>query len=178
MLARRALLCLFSATLGLAVFYASLIKTSQPLNSEQRTAVREALGRLEQAGFDSDVFLLKRIAVYRSTDHWFNATAAKESAFAATNYPFQIVTLYADLFTYPADDVERAAILLHEARHLRGEGEKEAYAYVWRNRARLGWTSASYGASVVWQEIRKQTADHSPELFVCPDKPFLDCTED
>jgi hypothetical protein len=102
---------------------------------------------------------------------------AKESAYAATNFPFEILTLYRDFFTYPADDTERAAILLHEAKHLAGKNEHDAYEYVWKHRKQLGWTSDKYYTSPVWQGIRKQTKDNVPLLFVCDFNEGGDCTQ-
>jgi hypothetical protein len=75
------------------------------------------------------------------------------------------------------DDTERAAILLHEAKHLEGKGESAAYEYAWINRKRLGWVSQKYRASEVWLNVRSQTREYAPNLFVCPEKEFADCTE-
>ncbi len=107
----------------------------------------------------------------------YTASVAKENAYAATNFPFAIITLYSDFFAYPQDDTERAAILLHEARHLQGEDEHQAYSYVWQNRHRLGWTGDRYGESPVWANIQRQTRDQAPELFNCPSMRNGDCTE-
>lgn len=158
-------------------FYASLIFSATPLTREQSKSVADAVNLLDKAGFEDEVFLLRRLAVFRSNDNWLNASVEKESAFAATNFPVEIVTLYPDFFTYPVDDVERAAILLHEAKHLQGEGEKEAYEFVWKNRKRLGWTRDKYAMSEVWQNVRRQTRDQAPNLFVCDFNNFGDCTE-
>lgn len=132
---------------------------------------------MREKGFTSDAMLLDNFTVYRRNDNWLNASVAKENAYAATNFPFEIMTLYPDFFTYPIDDTERAAILLHEARHLRGEEEPAAYTYVWKNRIQLGWTREKYSASPVWSNIRSQTRDTVPELFTCSEKDFGDCTE-
>ena len=132
---------------------------------------------MNEKGFAREALILDNFTAFRSNDNWLNASVAKENAYAATNFPFEIMTLYSDFFTYPADDTERAAILLHEARHLFGENEKEAYEFVWRNRKQLGWTDDKYVNSVVWMNIRKQTKDNVPNLFVCDFKEFSDCTE-
>ncbi len=174
---RRACICIFVCAAALAGFYVSLLFSASSLSYEQKVTVKNAIAQLENTGFANEAFLLKRIAVFRADDNWLNSTVAKENAFAATNFPFEIVTLYADFFTYPVDETERAAILLHEARHLRGEDEKEAYEFVWKNRTKLGWTSEKYATSVVWSEIRKQTRHFAPNLFVCDANPFGDCTE-
>ena len=79
--------------------------------------------------------------------------------------------------TGPTDDTERAAILLHESRHLRGQDEHAAYKYVWTHRTQLGWTRQKYIGSDVWRNIRRQTQDNVPELFVCDSGESDDCTQ-
>lgn len=174
---RRAIICVVVCLLAVLSFYLSLIATSKSLNFDQRTKVGAAIDVLEVQGFASEVVLLRRFAAFRSSDNWFNAMVPKENAFAATNFPFAIMTLYTDFFTYPIDDTERAAILLHEARHLSGGDEKDAYSFVWKNRAKLGWTREKYTSSTVWKNVRDQTREYSPEIFACQDKEFGDCTE-
>jgi len=175
---RRAVVCILVCISGLAGFYVSLVVSAKPLAYEDRKSVEAAIAMLSARGFSHEAMLLRRIAVFRSTDNWLNASVAKENAFAATNFPFAVVTLYPDFFTYTADDLERAAILLHEAKHMEGADEKEAYEFVWKNREQLGWTLENYGNSVAWIEIRNQTRDQVPVLFVCEKNPFGDCTED
>ena len=160
-----------------AGFYLSLITSAERLSYEQKETVRRATDVLRDRGFDTEAMLLSRITAFRASDNWLNASVAKENAYAATNFPFEIMTLYPDFFTYPADDVEKAAILLHEARHLMGEGEKDAYAFVWKHRRQLGWTQDKYGTSPVWTNVREQTRDLVPELFNCADKLMGDCTD-
>jgi hypothetical protein len=161
-------------TLG---FYLSLIASAKPLDLEQKETVNRAMQLLRESAFETEAMFLSRFTAFRRDDHWLNAAVPKENAYAATNFPFQIMTLYADFFAYPEDDVEKAAILLHEARHLMGEGEKEAYEYVWKNKARLGWTKENYPVSEVWLNVREQTREHAPDLFICTEKPLGDCTE-
>lgn len=161
----------------IAGFYFSLVLSARGLDAEQKRTVDAAIDVLEAKGFSKEVFLLRRLAAFRSEDNWLNASVEKENAFAAANFPFEIVTIYPDFFTYPTDDVERAAILLHEAKHLAGADEKEAYEFVWRNREKLGWTYEHYRNSNVWNEVRKQTRDYVPNLFVCDVNAFDDCTE-
>jgi len=173
----RAVICLGVCVAMVLAFYVSLIASAESLNIEQKHTVRRAIGVLREKGFTREVALLENITVFRGDDNWLNATVAKENAFAATNFPFAIITLYSDFFTYPTDDVERAAILLHEARHLQGEDEPKAYAYVWRHRQQLGWTADKYAASYVWDNIRRQTRDYVPGMFNCPEKRGGDCTE-
>lgn len=175
---RRACVCVLVCIIALAGFYASLLFSAAGLTREQRKTVESAIELLDDKGFTDEVFYLRNLAVLRSSDNWLNSSVAKENAFAATNFPFEIVTIYPDFFTYPADATERAAILLHEARHLAGKDEKDAYEFVWRNRKRLGWTTDIYAASPIWQEVRKQTREYSPVLFVCDFNNYGDCTEE
>ncbi len=173
----RALICLLVCVLAVVGFYFSLVISAEPLTIQQKNSVRRATAILKDKGFSGHAFLLENLTVYRSNDNWLNASVAKESAYAATNFPFEIMTLYPDFFTYPVDDVERAAILLHEAEHLKGHDEHDAYKFVWENRKALGWTKDKYWSSPVWQNIRQQTIDHVPELFNCPQGEYRDCTE-
>ena len=172
----RFLIFLAVSAAAVGLFYTSLIFTASPLTIDEHAKVESAIFYLEKRGFVNEAFLLKDIATFRNNDNWLNASVAKENAFAATNYPFAIITLYPDFFTYPADDTERAAILLHEARHLKGYGEEDAYEFVWRNRKYLGWTAVRYADAPVWQNIRKQTVEFAPNLFVCDFNPQRDCT--
>lgn len=158
-------------------FYFSLVASADPLTIEQKYSVRRAIAVLKNKGFSQQAFLLENVAVFRGNDNWLNASVAKENAYAATNFPFEIMTLYSDFFTYPVDDTERAAILLHEAEHLKGKNEHDAYEFVWTHRKQLGWTKDGYAASPVWQNIRKQTNDNAPNLFVCEKNDYNDCTE-
>ncbi len=174
---RRIFIFLLVCIAAIGIFYSSLVFTASPLSRPEKELVDSAIGILESSGFINEAYLLRDLAVFRGNDNWLNASVPKENAFAATNYPFAIVTLYPDFFAYPEDDVERAAILLHEARHLKGYGEDDAYEFVWRNRKYLGWTAERYGDSIVWQNIRRQTRDYAPNLFVCDFRPSRDCTE-
>ncbi len=173
----RAVVCicvLFAVLLG---FYLSLVISAASLTIDQKSSVRKSTKLLKDKGFTGQAFLLENLTVYRSNDNWLNASVVKENAYAATNFPFEIMTLYPDFFTYPIDEIERAAILLHEAEHLKGKNEHDAYAFVWSHRNQLGWTKDVYVHSLAWRNIRNQTKDNAPELFVCNDKEFADCTE-
>lgn len=161
---------------AVAGFYASLVFSAAPLSAEERLHTFEAIQLLEEKGFADEAFLLKRIAVFRSNDNWLNASVEKENAFAATNFPFGIVTLYPEFFKLPVDGTERAAILLHEARHIKGEDEKAAYEYVWKNRALLGWNGEKYENSEVWRIVEKQTREYAPLIFICEFNQRDDCT--
>ena len=158
-------------------FYISLIVSAARLSRDQKATVNRAIGILREKGFGTEATLLSSITAFRASDNWLNASVAKENAYAATNFPFEIMTLYSDFFTYPTDDVEKAAILLHEARHLIGQGEKDAYAFVWKNRDRLGWTRQNYGNSPIWLNVRQQTLELVPDIFICPQNRASDCTE-
>ncbi len=174
---KRSVVCLMVLAAVILGFYTSLLFSADKLTASQMAQVDESIRILEAKGFQDEVFLLKRLAVFRANDNWLNASVAKETAYAATNFPFEIVTLYPDFFTYPVDETERAAILLHEAKHLEGKDEKEAYEFVWKNRKRLGWTFEAYRDSAIWIETRKLTKEHAPVLFVCDFNPYGDCTD-
>jgi hypothetical protein len=161
----------------IAGFYVSLIASAKRLSADQRAVVERSADVLRERGFANEAWMLLHVAVLRAEDHWLNAAVAKESAYAATNSPFAIITIYPDFFTYPEDDIERAAILLHEARHLLGDDEREAYRFVWLNRAKLGWIGRGHGDSPVWQNTRQLTREIAPELFNCPGHVYNDCTE-
>lgn len=175
----RIVICVFVCIAVVFGFYLSLMVSAKSLSREQKSEVRKAIDVLNERGFSGEIILLYHFTAFRSEDNWLNASVAKENAYAATNFPFEIVTLYPDFFTYPVDDIERAAILLHESRHLRGEDEHAAYEYVWMHRKQLGWTKEKYSRSVVWRNVRNQTKDNVPELFVCDgnDLEIGDCTE-
>lgn len=176
-LVKRVLVFLFACTFTIAGFYISLIGSAKSISYDQKKTVSRAIDLLNERGFTSEAWYLRYLAAFRGTDNWLNASVEKENAYAATNFPFEIMTLYPDFFTVTLDDTERAAILLHEAKHLQGKDEKAAYEFVWKNRERLGWSSDKYHESVIWQNVRKQSRDYVPYLFVCEFKEFGDCTE-
>ncbi len=173
----RAAICAAVCIAVVLGFYLSLVISATPLDIERKYTVRQAIRVLREKGFTGEARLLDNFTVYRSNDNWLNASVAKENAYAATNFPFEIMTLYSDFFTYPVDDVERAAILLHEAKHLEGKDEPTAYEFVWKNRAALGWTRDKYHSSPVWINIRRQTRELVPQMFVCGEAHLGDCTE-
>ncbi len=167
----------FAAFLALVSFHLSLVATSAPVTFEEKEVVSRAIDLLEAKGFETEVFLLRHTTTFRSTDHWLNGLAVNENAFAATNFPFQIVTLYPDFYTKTADDTERAMVLLHEAQHLLAKDETAAYAYVWQRRGRLGWTQLTHGTTNTYVTIEQQTRENAPGLFNCPSNFWNDCTE-
>jgi hypothetical protein len=166
-----------AALIALGVFYCSLLATSQPITAEQYSKVNDAIAILEAKGFEREAFLLRNTAQYRASDNWFNSATLHADSYAATNFPFQIVTLYPDFYSKTTDDVERAMVLLHEAKHLESKDEEVAYTFVWQNRERLGWTQLSHGTTPTYVTISEQTREFAPQLFTCPDRLWNDCTE-
>ncbi len=161
----------------LAFAYVSLLYSAAQLSIENRKEVDEAINLLDQKGFAREVFLLRWTTAFRSNDNWFNVMTKHDNAYAATNFPFEIVTVYEDFFTKPIDATERAAILLHEAQHLQGAGEEKAYEYAWRNRFRLGWTREHYSNSAIYLNVLRSTRETVPALFQCERNVEHDCTE-
>jgi hypothetical protein len=176
-LSRRVLAGLGLSVIVVFAWYISLLESSVGTSFEQRQSVARAVELIERGGFGRDAFLLRRIASYRTTDNWWNRWTGHGDAYAATNFPFGVVTLYPDFFTLPSDDVERAVVLLHEARHLAGGGEEYAHESVWRDRARLGWTRERYARTHLWQNVREYTERYAPQLFRCGADGRQDCTE-
>lgn len=173
----RAVVCLLVVAFCVLAFYLSLIFTSSPLQTAEKQKVRRAISILEEKGFSREAFLLNYPTAFRGNDNWLNASVEKENAYAATNFPFEIMTIYPDFFEKTTDDLERASILLHEAKHLEGADEKEAYEFVWRNRKKLGWTKELYGNTKLYQAVKKQTKEYAPNLFICQSGDLGDCTD-
>ena len=174
----RKLLWVFGMTVTLLfVCFMSLLATSEGLDGDERRIVAEATAVLEQAGFSREAFVLGNLVRYRSTDNWWNQYIGHQSAYAATNFPFQVVTLYPPFFAVAVDDTERAAILLHESYHLFGAGEEAALQGVWLEKQRLGWTADQYSQTRVWRNTREWTAGSVPALFKCGSDERSDCYE-
>jgi len=170
------LVWIISATLiVLVVWYLSLLITSEKLQPDQNLKVDIAIALIEQNGFTREGFLLRHATMFRSTDNWWNRWLGHRDAYAATNFPFEIVTLYPDFFTAPVDDRERAAVLLHEARHLLGDGEEAALRSAWMNKRRLGWTADRYQQTRVWVATEGLTRAQFPYLFQCGSDGKSDC---
>jgi hypothetical protein len=144
------------------VWSRSLVLTSDPITEDQRQIVLQAIRILEQAGFSREVVMLRNFANYRATDNWWNRYQGHQQAYAATNFPLGVVTLYRPFFTVAADDTERAAILLHEAQHLFGAGEEDALQRVWSEKARIGWTADTYGNTRVFKNTKQWTEETRP----------------
>ena len=176
-LVRRALVVLGIVLLILVGFYVSLLATSEPVTPEQRRLVERAVALLDEKGLGEHTLALRRLANFRATDNWWNGWIGHRDAYAATNFPFEVVTLYRDFFAHPTDDTERAVVLLHEAYHLAGGNEQAAFAGVWRDKQRLGWTQDKYGQTRVWRSVREFTQLNAPELFRCGPDGKQDCLE-
>ncbi|MGH9883645.1 MAG: hypothetical protein ACRD6N_19655 [Pyrinomonadaceae bacterium] len=172
------LIWIFATTIFLLfIGYLSLLLTSDDLDREKRQTVERAIAILEQKGFDREAFVLATLVKYRGTDNWWNRYVGHRDAYAATNFPFEVVTVYPEFFEHTLDDHERAAILLHEAYHLLGSGEAAALERVWREKQKLGWTADNYSQSRVWNNTRELTAAQVPTLFQCGSDGRSDCTQ-
>lgn len=166
---------LFASSLLLVVFYVSLLETSTAATFDQKQSVRRAVELIERKGFTKDAFLLRRLANFRTSDNWWNNYVGHADAYAATNFPFEVVTLYPEFFTKAKDDTERAVILLHEARHLAGSGEEEAFRSVWRDKERLGYTQEKYFGTQIYMNVVEYTMKYAPDLFRCGPDGQTDC---
>jgi hypothetical protein len=155
----------------------SLLLTSTPINEGQRQMVMRAIDVLDHAKFTREVFLLRYVANYRATDNWWNVHVGHSQAYAATNFPLGVVTLYEPFFNASTDDTERAAILLHEAQHMLGAGEPAALELTWRAKSVLGWTADKYGDTKVWKNTKEWTTADVPSLFRCGADGRGDCAE-
>jgi len=155
--ARRLLWLAFTIVLIVFVWSRSLLLTSEPITEDQRQMVRQAIAVLAQAGFSREVVMLRHFANFRATDNWWNLYLGHRQAYAATNFPLGVVTLYGPFFTVATDDTERAVILLHEAQHLFGSGEEETLQRVWAEKERIGWTAELYGNTRVWKNTKEWT---------------------
>jgi hypothetical protein len=160
---------------ALMISYSSLLLSSNALQPDQREKVQKAIAILQQQGFNREAFILKYLTVFRATDNWWNKYIGHRDAYAATNFPFEVVTLYPEFFDVPVDDRERAAVLLHESCHLMGDGEEAALQTTWRNKQRLGWTADRYRQTRVWDATEKLTRASFPYLFQCGADGQSDC---
>ena len=161
----------------LFIAYMSMLVTSDDLRYDQREVAERAVAVVEAKGFAKHAFILKQLTRFRATDSWWNKYLGHRDAYAATNFPFELVTLYPEFFDAAVDDTERAAILLHEAEHLLGSGEERALEFTWRNKEQLGWIEPTYGRSKVWNNTKELTQRLVPSLFVCGPDGKTDCTQ-
>ncbi len=157
--------------------YGSLLLTSEPVRPDERVVLMEAIRILDNAGFRSEASALRRYVSFRRTDNWWNRYVGHPTAYAATNFPFAVITIYPAFFKYPVDEIERATILLHESYHLFGDDEKLALQRVWLAKERLGWTSLRYGRTRVWKNTREWTVAEIPSMFTCGEDGQSDCLE-
>jgi hypothetical protein len=161
----------------LFIYYMSLLLTSEELGYDQQQTIQHSVAILRQKGFDKEAFVLGTLVQYRRTDNWWNRYVGHHDAYAATNFPFEIVTVYPEFFDAAIDDTERAAILLHESYHLFGSGEEAALEGAWRDKQRLGWTADKYGQTKVFNNTRELTAAGVPKLFTCGADGRSDCVQ-
>jgi len=173
--ARRLMWIAAAVVLSIFGWSRSLLVTSDPIDADQRQAVMRAIAVLQHAGFSREVIMLRHFANYRATDNWWNVYLGHQEAYAATNFPLGVMTLYPPFFRVAVDDTERAVILLHEAQHLLGAGEDAALERVWREKRRLGWTEGEYAQTRVWRNTREWTAADVPALFRCGRDGASDC---
>src|SRR5262245_19553062 len=173
--ARRMIWILTTTTILLIIFYSSLLLSSDGLNAEQRAKVETAITLIKSRGLTKEAFMLDHLATFRGTDNWLNVYVGHRDAYAATNFPFEVVTLYPEFFEVPVDDCERAAVLLHEARHLLGDGEEAALQNTWQRKRQLGWTADKYGQTRVWDATMRLTKATFPYMFQCGGGGDQDC---
>lgn len=159
----------------LIVFHASLLFSADKPNPAQLVKIQSAIDLLQMRGFTREAFVLNHVASFRATDNWLNAYVGHRDAYAATNFPFEVVTLYPEFFEVPVDDCERAAVLLHEARHLFGDGEDAALESTWKSKRQLGWTTEKYRQTRVWDATMRLTKSRFPYLFQCGSDGQTDC---
>ena len=172
---KRVLWVLGTTSALLFVCYMSLLLTSDELGFHRRQTVERAIAVLEEKNFSSQAFVLRHLVKYRRTDNWWNRYVGHHDAYAATNFPFEVVTVYPEFFDAAVDDTERAAILLHESYHLFGSAEAAALEGVWREKRRLGWTEDKYGQTKVWNNNKELTTGSVPVLFQCGADGHSDC---
>ena len=146
----------------LVAWWASLFATSEGLDADQQVIVYRAVDLLEEKGFAKEVFALRNVARFRSTDNWWNLYNEHYQAYAATNFPFEIVTIYPWFFDLPKDDIERAVILLHEAQHLMGADEETALRRVWALKAPPGLDRRDLRAQQGVEEHARVDPDERP----------------
>ena len=164
-----------ATSIVLLILYVSLLISADGLQPDQREKVQNAIAILTQQGFTREAFILKHLTVFRGTDNWWNSYIGHREAYAATNFPFEIVTLYPEFFDVPVDDRERSAVLLHESCHLMGDNEDTALQSTWHNKRRLGWTADRYHQTRVWDATERLTRARFPYMFQCGADGQSDC---
>ncbi len=153
----------------------SLLLTSDAIDAQQQAIVYRSIQILAGSGFSRESAMLRHFANFRATDNWWNVYLGHHDAYAATNFPLGVLTLYEPFFRTAVDDNERAIILLHEAQHLLGYSEEAALERVWREKRRLGWSAQQYGETKVWRNTQEWTRASVPSLFACGANHTSDC---
>ncbi len=97
---KRALVTLGVVALLLLIAYVSLLLTSSSISYERKQIVERAISLIEAKRFDRNAFVLRHLVSYRATDNWWNKWVGHADAYAATNFPFQVVTLYPDFLSF------------------------------------------------------------------------------
>ena len=174
----RSLLLIAGTTLTIVVVaFLSLLMTSEGLSDEQQRIGTGAVALGEWCVSTRQSRVLRGVVFYRSSDNWWNTHVGHQNAYAATNFPFAVVTLYPGFFRVSVDATERAAILLHESHHVFGADERTALQRVWIDKRRLGWTAPLYNRTRVWRNTKEWTNGAIPVLFQCGDDRQSDCVE-
>ncbi len=137
------------------------------LTNDQAKVVNKAIAVLDPVPTLVDEAWVLHSAKYRTNKPPYLAAicAFASGCFAAAHLGFLFLD---DQFFAPDllhDSVERAAVLLHEAYHLEGGNEHDAYANVWVNKERFGWTRDPYSGYFLWGQVEAQTRHYAPELF-------------
>src|SRR5438046_825018 len=144
----------------------SLLLTSDAIDVRQQEIVYRSIQILDRARFSRESAMLRHFANFRATDNWWNIYLGHRDAYAATNFPLGVLTLYEPFYRTAVDDNERAIILLHEAQHLLGYGEDAALERVWRAKHRLGWSADAFGETKEWENTREWKQASMPEIYV------------
>src|SRR5262245_45890984 len=96
---RRRLVWLMVVTVAVIFGWSrSLLLTSDAADPNQLQTVVRAIAILDRAGFSREVFMLRHLANYRVTDNWWNLYLGHREAYAATNFPLGVMTLYPPFF--------------------------------------------------------------------------------
>src|SRR6266550_9498104 len=95
---RRVTWVLGATSIILVIWYASLLMSSDGLQAGERQKVEAAIALLQQYEFSRETLVLKHLTMFRRTDNWWNKYIGHRDAYAATNFPFEIVTLYPEFF--------------------------------------------------------------------------------
>ena len=156
-------------------WWVSLFATSEGLDDEQQVIVYRAVDLLEERGFSKEVFALRNVARFRSTDNWWNLYNGHYQAYAATNFPFEIVTIYDCAAPSLRRRPSGAALRAGGSPRARRRPAAGRRTRTWTLKERLGWTADVYGRSKVWKNTREWTQASAPDMFTCKEVE-IDCT--